>query len=319
MKSSSDQSKKQLKLLYPFTVTPIPQKFMKCTISRKIFHPEEYTENVIKPKPPKDEQRIKNLEKGKERKQKSSMKVKSNTLYLCMVLLLWDQTAQITFEPSKFKNRINAINSMNYRIISIISKGKEIYQESNYYVIEEDKEHGFSTIKFDDETEIPIVDLNSTGTYYGDEKYRVIQHILIQTINKILKQYDKRIDYEITKSSIKKVSSIKIDSFFDCNENGEYIQIDNNEKNESIYKSICDYFFDFIRCFIDNKTGKTSQLIIGDLNNGTNEYNESYECTTMGRQIVINSLWYFKTYQMQPNDYIEMINQYILYQQQEII
>ena len=319
MKSSSDPSKKELKLLYPFTVTPIPQKFMKCIISRKIFHPEEYIENVIKPKLPKDEQLKKKLERGKERKQKSNMNVKSNTLYLSMLLLLWDPTAQITFEPPKCRFRRNNAILMNYRITSIISEGKEIYGENLHYIIEEDEEHGESTIKFDEETGFPLFDKKSKRNYNVDERIRIQQHILIQTINKVLKQYDKRIDYEIMKSSTINVSSIKINSFFDCNEKGEFIQIDKNKMNENIYKNICDYFFNFILYFINNKTSKTLQLVVGDLNNGTNEYNEFYECTTMGRQIVINSLWYFKVYQMQPNDYIEMIKQYILYQQQEII
>ena len=316
------QTKNQLKQLYPYTITPIPQKFMKCIISRKIIQPEQYSIDIPQPKQPKDEEKERKSKVIKELKDKSDSNVRSNTLYLSMLLLLLDPTSQITFLSVKTRKTTDDIHSKNFKISSIISEGNEIFNDNDHYVIEKDKLQEFLTIKFDDKTGFPVVDETSEDNYNSDQKMRIQQHILIQTINKILNRNGMKIDYKIQKSSSKYVSSITINSYFDFNQEGYLIQIEKMDNNDNvsfpniIYKEICNYFFDFLMYFIDYKTGKTQQLIIGDKLISTKGYKESCQCTLLGRQIIIDSFWNYRLKGINAIDFLQLINQQSLYQKE---
>lgn len=297
--------KKQIKQYdkYIVEIEEIPHKYMKCIVGRITINKNEEKERKV-PLPPKetksiDEERERKLENQILRKNKSDLHVKTNLLYLDMLLLIIDSESQIIFTQIERKLIKDESNSnLHFHCSSIISKGKEIYNSKYNYRIEQDEERNFPTIKIDNETGCPIVDERKDIYYNTERQFRIQQHIVIQIINRLLKEKGISIDYTIRKTASRYLSSLIFKTFLDFDENNHFVPFErtlNNNENESIenimYKELIDSLIEFISYFFDNKIGKSRKVIIGDEKIGINKFTISTEETLIGRQIFITALY----------------------------
>ena len=280
---------------YTIEITELSFNKMKCCLGRV----KDNQVTTIKQKDYSniDQQTRYRLEQQKIRKCKSNLHIKSNLLYLNMLLLIIDSQSQIEFNRIKSKKVINKKSKIDFHISSIISQNKEVFNDSLHYQIDRNIETNWSTIKFNEETGCPQIDETKRDNFNSDQQCRIIQHILLHTINKILKPQKISLDYTIKKSASKYLSSIILTSFLDFDWNGQLVLFQKSIKKHSslvsneIYQQLSNSLVDFISYFLDSKTGKTQQIIIGDEKYGTYGLKITDEITFIGRQTFITSLW----------------------------
>ena len=84
------------------------------------------------------EESVELKDKQNTRKLKSDLQVKSNLLYLDMLLIILDQQSQIIFKQVERRSQTENKPIVNYLSSSIFSNNKEIYNENYHYIIEQD-------------------------------------------------------------------------------------------------------------------------------------------------------------------------------------
>ena len=292
---------------FTFKTKEINYKLMRCTVGRIIYNKEDELTNkptiqidkqkqrkLIKEPMESKEKKEKKLKQQKQRKERCELQLKSNLLYLDMLLLILDSKAQITFEQVKKRNTKDQNKTFRFHCSSIISEGKEIYNDKLHYVIEIDKERNFPTIKVDDEIGCPVVDQSNECYYNSEQTFRIQEHIVIQIINKILKQYGITLSYSISKSASKNLSSLVFTTYYDFNEYGHFILLEKDNNTNSKYQQLTESLLEFISYFIDYETGRSEKLIISDEMKTTYGLEISDEITLMGRQTFITALWSYR-------------------------
>ena len=240
---------------------------------------------------------LKQLQKTKEnhtiaisRKIRSDIKQRNTTLYLYFLLLAIDPTTQITLSRNARDPENNPSLFKTYRCESIISRGVFIYQRDVHYCLRFDSIHDCNTVDIDEVTNCPKIDISNTLIYSREQINRIQQHILIQIINKQLKENGNEMKYYVTKSKQTSfLSSIQFDEYYDMNEeckleeNKRKNRINSKDNQNNKFEELMDSIFDIFSYFIDRSTGITKQIIIGDFDIDTNDYRLNKECCFIGR------------------------------------
>ena len=234
--------------------------------------------------------KLNTLEIQLTRKQRSDIHQRNTLLYLYFLLLAIDPTAQIILNQNARDPEDKQIRFKTFTCHSIISRGQCIFQKGIKYKIVFNEEKQFHTVELDEATDSPVIDESSDKIYNRETKNRIEQHILIQVINKRLKEMNKELKYYIRNSTnTKLIASIQFDEFIDIND--EYLleeksRLKENKTRDGDYnkfQQLCNTIFDILVYLIDRTNGFSKQLVIGDIALPTSCFYIHKECTWIGR------------------------------------
>ena len=221
---------------------------------------------------------------------RSEFNQRNITLYLYFLLLAIDDTAQITINRNARDVEQNPSLFKTYRCESIISNKQIVYQRKQHYKTCIDQLHQCNTIEFDETISYPKIDEKNKCSYSSKQANRIQQHILIQIINKYLKQNNEEIQYYVKKTSKTNfLATIQFDEYFDMND--EYYlekktknnRNNQNEEDRETFKELSETILDILTYCIDKINGVTKQVIIGDLLTSSEDYIIDKDCSKIGR------------------------------------
>lgn len=306
---------------YIFEINQIQHKYLNFTIGKMISKNLNQIEQKqqLPPKQPKinDEERKEKCQNQTQRKHKSELQIKSNLLYLHMLLLIIDSESQIIFKRIERKSSKEDNSIINFHCTSIISEGYEIFNFNKQYLVEQNSNSLHSTIAIDLKTGYPVVDNLNTNKQNSNDQCRIQQHILFHRINKLLEDKELSIDYKIHKKSTKGVSSLEIKTFLDFDEKREFISFERSFKDDLTYLPNFKYqqntnaLIDFISYFLDSKNGITQKVVIGDNLKGSYGLEITNELTIIGREIFLIALWNYKNLNISMKTIFEEPEKYI--------
>ena len=200
------------------------------------------------------------LKRKNESKIKSDNSMMNTCYYLYWLLLNLNSSTEITLNGNK---RVRSRNNRtkHYSCSSIKVNGTMIYKAETEYVIHEDPERHFPTIKIDHHTQAPVIKSEEKKKYKAGDCYRIQQHILIQTINNILKSYQCEISCYTKRESKTLVSFLFFSKYVDVNDSGQLVTKD--ILNEE-FERLCETLSSVISFFLDKRSGLTRQLLISN-------------------------------------------------------
>ena len=195
-----------------------------------------------------------------ESKTRSDNSMKNTCYYLYWLLLNLNSSTEITLNSNK---RVRSQNdrSKHFSCSSIKVNDITIFEPETEYVICEDQERKFQTIKFDDENQSPVKTTSSKKKHSTDENCRIQQHILVKIINNHLKLYNFEIPCFVKRSSRNHVSFLHFTHYFDIDDNGNLVIIEFLQRQFDQFCEILKSVFSF---FLDKQTGLTKQLVISN-------------------------------------------------------
>ena len=273
-------SKSVYVILDPIYANSLPKLDTKLLIGRSIINinhfktiPAPKDENEYK-EMIKHQQRLQSL---KEKKIERDVIVKSNVLYLGMLLLILDEKSQITFELNPWRIIQDHLRNKSFICSSIISNEKQVFTERTYYKPVYNTKLKMTTIAINDETGLPEIGQSDVRNYSLEQRLRVQQHILLETINRILTNHDCSIHYVTSKHNTSEAPAINLTNFIDIDEtNGQFLLYQKNKDFESnhfgniVYRDLCSALCTFFDYFFYDKPIKTKKLIQMDYNNHMN-------------------------------------------------
>ena len=205
-----------------------------------------------------------------------------------------DPTSQIILRRNIRDPDFNRAIFRTYACESILSKGQCMYNPKMFYKITYDEEKELNTVELDEATDCPIIDESPNYKVYQDSLTKIQQHILIQTINKKLRELDKK---ELEYYTIKNkhtilLEGIQFDHFYDVNDTCELeMKSKTKDGSNSCYKDLCQTIINEIVYFIDRTEGKSKQLIIGDFNIKENSFAIDEEYSRIGGWKFLESIY----------------------------
>ena len=205
-------------------------------------------------------------------RKRESMKDSIFTCFYCYYMLIsLDTSIKIVLNRNHRQGSKPDEYTRNFNCLSIHSGNNTLFEDGCHYKIIQDCLRKMNTIECD-KTGFPIVDTEITTKYYSVMSWRIQHHILIQRINTLLRNYDMQIKYYSRQCKPLSISKILLDSFVDIDSNGNYSELekpvtskifeDTEENNK--YNELCEILNRIFFYFLDNRCGKTKQLIITD-------------------------------------------------------
>ena len=190
--------------------------------------------------------------------------------YLYYILIALDPSITIILNSNSTHGCKPLHYIRNFSCHSIFCNNLPLFKYGLFYKIIFDSNKEMNTVLFDEILNVPIIDSNQNTKYYSDKSCRFIHHILIHRINSLLHSIGQEIHFHSRKSKQNSLSKILLNSFVDINQNDEFIQINkptisrmNDDSFEhQRYRELCEILKEVFSYFLDNKTGKTKQLII---------------------------------------------------------
>ena len=217
--------------------------------------------------------------------------MKNTCYYLYWFLLNLNQSTEITLNSNK---RVRSINnrSKHFSCSSIKINNKVIFEAESEYIIQKDPIKHFLTIKFDDDTRIPLMESSAKRKYSADESCRIQQHILVTSINYLLKPYNVEIPSFVKRASTNLVSFLTFSHYFDIDDYGNLFMI---EFSKLHFNTLCESLKSVFSFFLDKQTGLTKQLVIsGEETKETTGIIQTHERIIISRELFIQIVWYIR-------------------------
>ena len=214
-----------------------------------------------------DNEAIKQHHRIKQVKRKiiSNKNIKSISYNLYYFLMLLEPSTVIILTQNIRNGLYRNLYSCNFPCHIIMVNNKPIYKFKTKYKIIHKKEKDFNTILFDESSGLPVVDENENSSTTIHETNRVIHHILINVINRILvKNGMNEIEYvPRRKTNEGNLASVKLKAYPTIEKDGTISLREINELDQeySLLKVALMNIFDE---YLNKDNGKTKTLILGD-------------------------------------------------------
>ena len=205
-------------------------------------------------------------------RKRESLKDSVFTCFYCYYLLIsLEKSIKIVLNRNSKQGSKPNDYMRNFVCLSISIGNTILFEHGSTYSIFYDENKDLNTIQFN-ENKSPIMETESKSKYYLDTSCKIQQHLMIHKINELLNSYKLEISYYSRKPTDSSLSKILLHSFIDIDKEGKYVKVQKpiitkiNENTDAHikYNKLCEILNKIFFHFLDNRTGKTKQLIITD-------------------------------------------------------
>ena len=224
-------------------------------------------------------------------KTKSDNFMKNNCYYLYWLLLNLNPSTKITLNGNK-RLRSQNDRSRHYSCSSIKIGKQVIFEADTEYVICQHHKKGYQTIQMDMKTQTPVKASSSKKKYTASESCKIQQHILLHTINRLLKTKHCKIPCDSKRTSKKLICLLHFTQYFDVDDNGHLVIIDFPNRE---FDKLCETLKSVFSFFLDKQSGLTRKMVISDDSaQDSCGLIQTQEKIIISRQLFLQVVWYIR-------------------------